>query len=357
MWHLDPPGITARDSYVRSVLTTQMLERRRRLLAATDTVEQAGVHFRGAVGAQTMHELDSGAFAVPGIAPGDFVKWAYKNGMCSGGGRDIYDQILDAPEDERCPMCGHGEVAQLDHVMPKMKYPALCVDPLNLVPICERCNYVKGQASPTGLETTLLHPYVDQVDTESWLDAEVVPNRQGQLKYYVSAPAGWDDTLTARAHHHFALFKLARRYSVHANRTLKSIRCSLQEQLDRAGEDAVRAYLLDAAASRLQHDPNSWDGVAHRAWAADDEFCRGAFSMDAPHHRLTSPPAARMTPMAITMKNFCLLWTDPDGVHRASAVSYDKPSAVRRQEQLEDAGCSEVEIIETKPGQLPEPRP
>ncbi|WP_306971720.1 HNH endonuclease [Streptomyces canus] len=334
-----------------------MLERRRRLLAATDTVQQAGVRFRGAVGAQTMHELDSGAFAVPGIAPGDFVKWAYKNGMCSGGGRDIYDEILDAPEDERCPMCGQGEVKQLDHVMPKMKYPALCVDPLNLVPICERCNYVKGQASPTSVDTTPLHPYVDQVDTESWLDAKVVPNRQGQLKYYVAAPPGWDDSLTARVHHHFALFELAKRYSVHANRTLKSIKYSLQEQVDRAGEDAVRAYLLDAAVSRLQHDPNSWDGVAHRAWAADAEFCRGAFSADAPRRSLASSPAARMTPMAITMKNFSLLWTDPDGVHWASAVGYDEPSAARRQKELEDAGCREVEIIETEPGQLPDPRP
>lgn len=356
MWHLDPPATTARDSYVQSVWATRRLERRLLLLGAADTVEQAGARFRGAVGTQAMQALDSAAFAVPGIAPGDFVQWAYKNGMCSGSGRDIYDQILDAPEDERCPMCGHGEVAQLDHVMPKMKFPALCVDPLNLVPVCERCNYVKGQASPTSVETTPLHPYVDHVDTENWLDAKVVPNRQGQLKYYVSAPPGWDDTLTTRVHYHFALFELAKRYSVHANRTLKSIKYSLQEQLDRAGEDAVRAYLQEAAVSRLQHDPNNWDGVAHRAWAADDDFCRGAFSADVPHHSLTSPSEARMTSMAITMKNFSLLWTDPDGVHCASAVAYDKPSAARRQKELEDAGCSEVEIIETKPGHLPEPR-
>ncbi|MGW4513026.1 hypothetical protein ACWEO4_13675 [Streptomyces sp. NPDC004393] len=61
--------------------------------------------------------------------------------------------------------------------------------------------------------------------------------------------------------------------------------------------------------------------------------------------------------MSINMKNFGLTWTDPEGVHRASAVAYDKPSATRRQEELEDAGCSEVEIVETAPGQPPEPRP
>jgi hypothetical protein len=351
MWHLDPPVITARDSYVRSVSVTQTLERRALLLGVTGTVEQAGVRLRSAADTQTLHELDSGDFAVAGIAPGDFVTWAYKNGMCSAGGRDIYDQIMDAPEDERCPMCGQGDVAQLDHVMPKMKFPALCVDPLNLVPVCDRCNYVKGQASPTSAETTPLHPYLDQVDTEGWLDATVVPNRQGQLKYFVAAPPGWDDTLTSRVHHHFDLFELAKRYSVQANRALKSIKYSLQRQLESAGKDAVRAYLLDAADSRLKYDPNSWDGVAHRAWAADDGFCRGAFSADV----LSVPP--RRTPrMAITMKNFGLTWTEPDGVHRASVVAYDKPGAVGRQKELEDAGCSEVEIIETVPGQHPEPR-
>ncbi|MBK3642211.1 hypothetical protein PV332_14635 [Streptomyces scabiei] len=58
--------------------------------------------------------------------------------------------------------------------------------------------------------------------------------------------------------------------------------------------------------------------------------------------------------MTITMQNYALTWTDPDGTPRASAVAYDKPSAGRRKHDLEDAGCSNVQIIETKPGQLPE---
>ena len=59
--------------------------------------------------------------------------------------------------------------------------------------------------------------------------------------------------------------------------------------------------------------------------------------------------------MPITMQNHALTWTDLDGVPRSSAVAYDKPSAGRRREELEAAGCSDVLIVETKPGQLPEP--
>ncbi|NUQ95203.1 MAG: hypothetical protein HOY79_01125 [Streptomyces sp.] len=60
--------------------------------------------------------------------------------------------------------------------------------------------------------------------------------------------------------------------------------------------------------------------------------------------------------MMTTMTNYALLWTDPNGVPRSSAVAYDEKSADRRKAELEDAGCTEVEIVETKPGTLPEPR-
>jgi hypothetical protein len=56
------------------------------------------------------------------------------------------------------------------------------------------------------------------------------------------------------------------------------------------------------------------------------------------------------------MQNYGLTWTDTDGRPRASAVAYDKPSAEKRRKELEDAGCTSVEIVEVKPGELPEIR-
>jgi hypothetical protein len=56
------------------------------------------------------------------------------------------------------------------------------------------------------------------------------------------------------------------------------------------------------------------------------------------------------------MINYGLTWTDLDGVHRASAVAYDKPSGERQAQVLRDAGCTEVELVEVKPGQLPAPK-
>jgi hypothetical protein len=56
------------------------------------------------------------------------------------------------------------------------------------------------------------------------------------------------------------------------------------------------------------------------------------------------------------MKNYGLTWTDSTGTPRAAAVSYDKASADSRKARLEAAGCTDVEVVETKPGERAQPR-
>lgn len=60
--------------------------------------------------------------------------------------------------------------------------------------------------------------------------------------------------------------------------------------------------------------------------------------------------------MTITMTNYGLTWTDPDGTHRAAAVAYDEASAGQRKAELEAGGATDVEIVAVKPGVLPEPK-
>lgn len=56
------------------------------------------------------------------------------------------------------------------------------------------------------------------------------------------------------------------------------------------------------------------------------------------------------------MQNYGLTWTDLDGTPRASVVSYDQASAEQRKARLEAAGCTAVEVVETKPGERPQPK-
>jgi len=60
--------------------------------------------------------------------------------------------------------------------------------------------------------------------------------------------------------------------------------------------------------------------------------------------------------MAITMKNYGIRWTDPDGTAQASGVSYDKASAEDRKKRLVAAKCEDIEIVEVKPGERLQPK-
>lgn len=283
MWPLDRPRHGARDSYETCISRTREMgtqKRRTRLIAATDAVEAAGEVFRAGAAEGFLHDLKPEEFQLPGIGQDEkVVTWVYENGMVKGGpGRAIYDELMAAPEHERCPLCGHGTVSQLDHFMPKSRYPALCVDPLNLIPACSDCNKTKGDTKAGTAEELPLHPYLDNIDRESWLAARVIHEEESvRLEFFVSPPPGWDQVLTARARNHFKLFGLRRTYALQANRFIGEIRGQLPPMLAYGGAEEVRRHLLAGAASSLSRRPNSWMGVTYRTLAGDDLFCEGTF--------------------------------------------------------------------------------
>lgn len=76
--------------------------------------------------------------------------------------RRIYDEIL--AKSERCPCCGGiGISAQLDHYLPKQKYPQYSAYPKNLIPCCRDCNEgYKKAIFATQEKDQLIHPYFDK---------------------------------------------------------------------------------------------------------------------------------------------------------------------------------------------------
>ncbi|MFE3990157.1 HNH endonuclease [Streptomyces goshikiensis] len=273
----------ASDSYKACVARTKAEERCDRLLNAANAVQQAGRALREAAAARNLHDLDPKGFKVPEIADDDFVDWAYENGMQTVRGRVIRDELMAAPLNERCPLCRQGTVRQLDHFMPKSHFPALCVDPLNLVPVCERCNLIKGNKRPDRAENTLLHPYLDRVSHEGWLDARSIHDSGTvRLRFFVSPPASWDATLIARVQNHFRLFELGKRYAIEANRAISDVTYSVERQRKRGGARMVRVYLEDEAESRFAVDLNSCEGITYRTLAADDLYCEGPSGQDSP---------------------------------------------------------------------------
>ncbi|MDH6544953.1 hypothetical protein [Streptomyces sp. SPB4] len=283
MWPLDPPPFSARSSWEACTKLSRDTAGNEglgtKLRAAAGAAEVAAEVFRAAAQSRTLHELKGHSFKIDGIPDKRVADIVYVSGMTKGPGRDIYDALMDAPEYDLCPLCRHSDVTQLDHVMPKATYPALCVAPENLVPICGFCNHTKNDRASADAEDVLLHPYFEHTDTVNWLDAELATSAldAGRLTYFVNPPSDWDRTLTARVRRQFDFLELGRRYSVKANQRLRENHHHLVEQLKYGGMDAVRAHLTDMATSHLAAELNGWAGVAYRTWAADDDFCQGLF--------------------------------------------------------------------------------
>lgn len=193
-------------------------------------------------------------------------------------GRDIYDELISAPAQGRCPLCGHRLVTTLDHHLPKVHYPALAVAPLNLVPSCGDCNKAKLASIPRNAEDVSLHPYFDDIDDERWLRADVDETRPAALAFRVEAPGAWGDLLRIRVLNHFRAFGVPELYATQAAEELLNIRHQLAELYRVAGAVGVRLQLQDRALSCGQARRNGWRTAAYEAWTASEWFCNGGFA-------------------------------------------------------------------------------
>ncbi|MFD3757982.1 HNH endonuclease [Streptomyces sp. NPDC058622] len=276
MWPLKIPLLEPARTYLACVGKSKDTKRRELLVGANTTVRKAGRALRRAAADGTLHNLDGNDFTVEGISTSDFVDWVYENGMQTVAGKRIRDALMAAPVDERCPLCRVGTVRQLDHVVPKSVFPALCVDPLNLVPACERCNLIKGDSMPQSAAETLLHPYLDRISHTRWLHARTVATPVGvRLEFFVAAPDSWDPTLISRVTRHFKLLDLGTRYAQHANRTITDVNQMVTRLRASGDATVVRSYLRGEAESRFAADANSIEGVTYVTLSADDRYCHG----------------------------------------------------------------------------------
>lgn len=203
----------------------------------------------------------------------------YKGTLSRKGSRSrhYYDSLKLSAQNDICPICGQRVVKTLDHYLPKTKYPALAVTPLNLVPSCSDCNKLKldREASSAGDQT--LHPYFDNVGGETWLVAELRESIPPAVIYKASPSLTWDAVLQQRLIAHFQTFGLGELYAAQAGAEMVSIRYALADAAEAGGADGVRSFLDHQARTRARSDPNSWVAALYSALAASTWFCSGGF--------------------------------------------------------------------------------
>jgi 5-methylcytosine-specific restriction endonuclease McrA len=276
MWRVSKPSHSAEATYRTCISRVMNRDLRTRLNAVVQEVVDADLAYDTAAALTRLHILQAVDFELSAISAEEMVN-VYDSRMVKGAGRPIYDGLRSAAVGGVCPLCGHRDVTSLDHHLPKARYPALAVAPLNLVPACGPCNHVKSTDAPVSSDGQTLHPYYDDVESDSWLKAEVVQSAPAAVRFLSDPPATWDPSLSARVSNHFSTFRLGSLYSAQAAHEITNIRYHLKQLLAGNGMSAVRQHLEEQANSRADAHTNSWQTAMYAALATSDWFCAGGF--------------------------------------------------------------------------------
>lgn len=209
------------------------------------------------------------------------VLWAWKQRLSakSGSARFIYDKIRSSAPGNRCPLCLHRVVHDLDHFLPKSAYPRLSIVPANLVPICSDCNGAKGSFVASNAEEEPLHPYFDELGSEPWLDARLVEAPGLPVVFGIAPPPKWSSGLSQRVSAQFNRLGLAGLYGDEASSLLANIVGLLEVRLRDGGLGAVRLMLVEMADSWSRPNNEPYLVAALRSWAASDYACSGGWRL------------------------------------------------------------------------------
>lgn len=214
----------------------------------------------------------------PNVTKNEMVKlYENKFGKLGQPGRDYYDAIMDLPKHNLCPICGYRPVDSLDHYLPKEKFPALSISPINLIPACLGCNKLKSSSKPSTSEEEFIHPYFDNIEDELWLYLKVVEELPLTV-YFIAEPSksSWDDLKKIRVQKHFNRFRLGQLYSSYASNELSGKIYSYKKMFEQGGADLVRDDLLKEIESFKYADINSWQTALYTGLYESQWFCEEA---------------------------------------------------------------------------------
>lgn len=250
---------------------------RARLLGYGPRVSAAADSYRAAALVPEFHTLPRVAVST---AADEELRELYVRTMVrrNSPGRATYDSIKLSAKGGICPLCGERDVSTVDHYLPKESYPDFAILPLNLVPACSQCNFVKRVFFPVNASDQLLHPYFDRLPDGIWLHATVAYQADTPLLIFsAEPPAAWSAEIATRVRAHFDRLALGALYSIHGTREVPMIRSQLERLLQQAGPEAVREHLEEQAATRRAHEPNSWQAATYTALAGEQRFWSGEF--------------------------------------------------------------------------------
>lgn len=188
--------------------------------------------------------------------------------------RKYYDVIF-ANGGKTCPICGVGKRKNLDHFLPKSKYPLLCVTPLNLIPTCRDCNMDKGASSSTDYYDIPFNPYFDETSF-LWLSCKIEFDVDGGCipTFGNGIDKSSNPDLYRKCKAHITQNNLDETFQNAAINEIEDEKKYYKDLLNECGEDEVKKQIQSHRHSSEKNDINSWKSALYRALELQcHEFC------------------------------------------------------------------------------------
>lgn len=167
-----------------------------------------------------------------------------------------------------CPACGEpGKPNTLDHYLPKTLYPHFCVTPLNLFPMCDACQDLKGTKTGDAANPRFfIHPYFDVFVANQVIELNIQPP-YATPAFTLGVRPGLTADQTALVIRHVQQLEIEARfgdYFVEQHlRLLRQVNILRQSGLD------VRAVITGFRDAVAPSGANVWDHVFYAATVDD----------------------------------------------------------------------------------------
>lgn len=199
----------------------------------------------------------------------------YDEKLAGGSARSYYDKIKLSVEDEKCLFCQKKNISEIDHFLPKEKYLHLALTPINLIPICKDCNFIKRSHIPTAYHDILFNPYFDNFDDHKWLVACISKTLPLRVSFKVDTQIPIDPNDIKRIQTTFKKLNLSQIYKIEANTELNNMKFSWKNLYAKKGSTGLYERLIENAESRKHYKRNSWqtalyEGLSKSPWFYED---------------------------------------------------------------------------------------
>jgi hypothetical protein len=260
--------------YDRCVAATEPQEDRDILLSLGDQVVAAGMNYVVHANAH-LHQITKMSLKDNEKL---LLESLYSDRVAAAGGveRSLYNTIRTSAT--RCPYCTFGEIYEIDHFLPKKKFPEYAVLPANLLPICHPCNHTKRSKQPLNVNEYLLHPYFDKLPEIRWLFADMVFEAGGPvLKYRVELDPDVHGAIAHRLSYHFETLRLGKRFRESSAAVLAEIEELLTEHLQVLQPDVISRHFILEAVRKYKIHGNCIEAAAFRAASESQDYCSGKY--------------------------------------------------------------------------------